>query len=333
MSESATVSFLRALGGDRVARPPIWFPPAAEAEPLDALLAPGFVAERTLEPVRVLGVDAAGLYTSAAVVLHLAGIAVEQMPGRGPVVDAPVRRASEVLGLRPLEQDALEPIRQAASRATAALDGVPLVGIAPAPFTLASLLVEGAASHEHLRARTLMYADPHAWAGLLNWCADVTGAFLRAQVEAGAAAVQLADPAVGALSRREYLKRVVPHTQRALSHLRGAVVPVIHSGTGAGEFLDLMAAAGAAVVGVDRRIPLDDAARRVDDSTILQGNLDPALLGASRATLRSHVADVLDRGLAARAHIVAFDGAVPAGTDPELLAWVVRAVHGDEPLD
>src|SRR5690349_1386847 len=195
----------------------------AGTEMLQACLDPALAAEITLQPVRRHGVDAAVFFSDIVVPVLLAGIDVKIVPGRGPVLEEPIRTASDVLALRPLEQEALAPV-------VAELGETPLVGFGGAPYTLASYLVEGGPSKEQLRARALMRTDPHTWATLLNWCADVTGAFLRAQVEAGASVVQLFDSWAGSLSRNDYQRRVAPHSRRAFAALRGLEVPKIHFG-------------------------------------------------------------------------------------------------------
>jgi len=248
----------------------------------------------------------------------------------GTVVDSPVRSPSDVLALRPIDPDALEPIAAAVAGAVAELGATPLIGIGGAPFTLASYLVEGGPSADHVRARAMMYADPHAWAGLLNWCADATGAFLRAQVVAGASAAQLSDPAARSLSRRDFQRRVAPHSKRAFDVLRGLDVPRIHVATGSGDVLDLVPGLGATVAGVDWRVPLDEASERLGGIVPVEGNLDPALLSAPWQTVAAHVDDVLERGRAAPAHVVNLGGDLPEGTDPDVLARIVRRVHGDD---
>jgi uroporphyrinogen decarboxylase len=295
-------------------------------EMLDACLTPELASEITLQPVRRHGVDAAIFFSDIVVPVKLAGVDVRIVPGRGPVFDSPIRSASDVLRLPPLDPDALAPIREAVALSVAQLGGTPLIAFGGAPFTLASHLVEGGPSKDQLRARTMMYSDPHSWAALLNWCADVTGAFLRAQVDAGASAAQLFDSWVGSLSRRDYQRRVLPHSERALSALRGLEVPKVHFGVGSGEVLDLMAGIADAV-GVDWRLPLDEADRRLGGGVPLQGNLDPALLSAPWPIVAAHVRDVLDRGASAPAHIVNLGHGVPPDTDPDVLTRIVELVH------
>jgi uroporphyrinogen decarboxylase len=294
---------------------------------LDACLTPELASEITMQPVRRHGVDAAVFYSDIVIPLKLAGVGVEIVPGRGPVIDHPIRTPADVAALRPLDPDALQPIRDGVAMTVAQLGTTPLIGFAGAPFTLASYLVEGGPSKDQIRARTLMYSDPHTWAALLNWCADVTGQFLRAQIEAGASAAQLFDSWVGSLSEANYVRRVAPHSKRALDALRGIDVPKVHFGVGSGEVLNAMYSIGVDVMGVDWRIPLDEANRRLGGAVPLQGNIDPALLAAPWGVLESHVRDVVDRGRDAPAHVVNLGHGVPPETDPDVLTRIVQLVH------
>ena len=294
---------------------------------LEACLTPELVREITLQPVRRHGVDAAIFFSDIVVPVLLAGVDVEIVPGRGPVIANPIRSASDVLALRPIDPDALAPISEAVASTVAELGTTPLIGFGGAPFTLASYLVEGGPSKDQLRARSLMYADPQTWAALLNWCADVTGAFLRAQVEAGASAVQLFDSWMGSLSRVDWQRRVAPHSRRALDALRGLPVPRIHFGLGSGEMLDLLPGIGADAVGIDWRTPLDEASRRLGGTVPVQGNLDPALLAAPWSVLSAHVDDVIERGASAPAHVLNLGHGVPPTADPDVLTRIVEFAH------
>lgn len=294
---------------------------------LDACLTPELSSEITLQPVRRHGVDAAIFFSDIVIPLKLAGISVEIVPGKGPVIEHPIRTAADVAALRPLNPAALQPVIDGIALTVSQLGSTPLIGFAGAPFTLASYLVEGGPSKDQIRARTMMYSDPQSWATLLNWCADVTGEFLKAQVLAGASAAQLFDSWVGSLSENDYVRRVAPHSKRALSALRGLDVPKVHFGVGSGEMLRAMHGIGADVMGVDWRIPLDEANRRLGGTVPLQGNIDPALLGAPWSTLESHVRDVVTRGQAAPAHVVNLGHGVPPETDPDVLTRIVELVH------
>lgn len=336
---TGTSSLVRAYRGDRPGTTPVWFmrqagrslPEYRELrvgnEMLEACLTPSLASEITLQPVRRHGVDAAIFFSDIVIPAKLAGVEVSIVPGKGPVFANPIRTAADVAALRPLDPESLAPIREAVARTVAELGSTPLIGFAGAPFTLASYLVEGGPSKDQLRTRTLMYTDPQVWATLLNWCADIAGEFLVAQVAAGASAVQLFDSWVGSLSEQQYVRRVAPHSKRALSHLRGFDVPKVHFGLGGGEFLGAMHGIGADVMGVDWRLPLDEAARRVP-GVPLQGNIDPALLGAPWRIVDAHVRDVMERGEAAPAHVVNLGHGVPPETDPDVLSRIVELVHG-----
>jgi uroporphyrinogen decarboxylase len=336
---TADAPLIRAYRGERQPTPPVWFMrQAGRSLPeyrelrvgnamLDACLTPELSSEITLQPVRRHKVDAAIFFSDIVIPIKLAGVDVEIVPGRGPVIANPIRSASDVAALRPIDPDALAPITEGVQRTVAELGSTPLIGFAGAPFTLASYLVEGGPSKDQQRARTMMYSDPQSWATLLNWCADVSGAFLEAQVLAGASAVQLFDSWVGSLSEQQYVRRVAPHSKRALSALRGYDVPKVHFGVGSNEVLAAMRDIGADVVGVDWRIPLDEANRRLGGRVPLQGNLDPALLGAPTKVREAHVSDVVERGRVAPAHVLNLGHGVPPDTDPDVLTRIVEQVH------
>jgi uroporphyrinogen decarboxylase len=294
---------------------------------LEACLTPGLATEITLQPVRRHGVDAAILFSDIVVPLRLAGVGVEIVAGTGPVVDQPVRSAADVAALPPLDPAALAPIIQAVSETTAALGSTPLIGFAGAPFTVASYLVEGGPSREHLRTKALMHADPHTWHALAGWVGGITSAFLRAQVLAGASALQLFDSWAGALSLADYQAFVAPHSARVLSSVADLGVPRVHFGVGTGELLVAMRDAGADVMGIDHRVGLDLANVRLGGVTPLQGNIDAALLFAGREALHAHTADVIRRGAQAPGHVVNLGHGVPPDTDPDVLTELVEFVH------
>jgi len=337
---TAVAPLVRAARGDRPAAPPVWFmrqagrslpeyrASRAGTEMLDACLDPALAAELTLQPVRRHGVDAAVFFSDIVIPVLLAGVPVRIVAGRGPVFDEPVRDAAAVRALPPLDPEALAPISEAVALVVAELGATPLIGFGGAPFTLASYLVEGGPSKDQSRARAFMHADPESWDALLGWCADVTGAFLRAQVEAGASVVQLFDSWAGSLSRADWAERAAPHSRRALAAVEGAGVPRIHFGLGLAEMLDLIPGVGADVVGIDWRLPLDEASRRLGHAVPLQGNVDPALLAAPWPVLEAHVREVLARGAAAPAHIVNLGHGVPPETDPDVLSRIAELVHG-----
>ncbi|MBM9467341.1 uroporphyrinogen decarboxylase [Nakamurella leprariae] len=297
---------------------------------LESCLRPELAAEITLQPVRRHDVDAAVLFSDIVVPLKLAGVDVDIVAGVGPVMGSPVRTAADVAALPELDPAALAPVAAAAALTVAELGGVPLVGFAGAPFTLASYLVEGGPSREHLHTRALMHADPDTWHRLAAWTAQVTGAFLQAQVQAGASAVQLFDSWAGALSLPDYERFVRPHSAAVLAAIGRTGVPRVHFGVNTGELLVAMRDAGADVIGVDHRVPLDVASARLGHRTPVQGNIDPALLFAGDTALHEHTRDVLRRGRSAPGHVVNLGHGVPPETDPEVLTRLVAFVH-DQP--
>jgi len=343
----ADAPLLRALRGDRPERPPVWFMrQAGRSLPeyrelrvgtrmLDACLTPDLAAEITLQPVRRHGVDAAIFFSDIVVPLRLAGVEVEIVPGKGPVFADPVRSVADVARITAIDPAdmiaAADPIREAVATVVAELGDTPLIGFAGAPFTLAAYLVEGGPSKEHLRARAMMHADPEAWHALADWLGRIAAGFLEVQVDAGASAVQLFDSWAGSLASADYRTHAAPHSTTALAGVRARSdggVPVIHFGVGTGPFLDAMRLDGLAdAVGVDWRMPLDDAARIVGPDTTLQGNIDPALLQAPEAVLDAHVDDVIARGRAARAHVLNLGHGVPPDTDPGVLTRIVARAH------
>ncbi|KIP89159.1 uroporphyrinogen decarboxylase [Microbacterium sp. MEJ108Y] len=330
---------LRALTGPRPEHAPVWFMrQAGRSLPeyrelrvgtrmLDACLTPDLAAEITLQPVRRHGVDAAVFFSDIVIPLRLAGVEVEIEAGRGPVFANPVRTAGDVdriTSIDPLSLDG-SAIAEAVGIVTAELGETPLIGFAGAPFTLAAYLVEGGPSKEHLRARAMMHADPDSWNRLAGWLAQVSRRFLEIQRDAGASVVQLFDSWAGSLSTADYRAFVAPHSKVALD---GIGVPSIHFGVGTGPFLDDMRLDGIADgVGVDWRLPLDEAAAILGPDVSVQGNIDPALLSAPWPVLEAHVRDVVERGRAARGHIVNLGHGVPPETDPDQLTRIVELVH------
>ncbi len=337
---TAGSALITAYRGGRPATRPIWFMrQAGRSLPeyraargstgmLQACLTPDLAAEITVQPVRRHRVDAAILFSDIVVPLKLAGIDVEIVPGTGPVVAHPIRTTDDVRRLPMLEPDALQPISAAAAATVDQLGGTPLIGFAGAPFTLASYLVEGGPSREHLRTKALMHGDPDTWHALMSWVAGVTTAFLRVQALAGASALQLFDSWAGALSLPDYQGYVAPHSAAVLAGVADLGVPRVHFGVGTGELLVAMRDAGADVMGIDHRVPLDTANVRLGHRTPLQGNIDPALLFAGPAALHQQAADVIRRGAGAPGHVVNLGHGVPPDTDPDVLTRLVEFVHG-----
>lgn len=332
---------LRALAGEAPERTPVWFMrQAGRSLPeyrelrvgtrmLDACLTPELASEITLQPVRRHGVDAAVFFSDIVIPLRLAGVDVEIEPGRGPVFADPVRTASDVDRLVAVDPASLDgaAIAEAVRLTVAELGTTPLIGFAGAPFTLAAYLVEGGPSKEHLRARAMMHAEPESWHRLAGWLAELSRVFLGVQRDAGASVVQLFDSWAGSLSPDDYRAFVAPHSRAVID---GIGVPTIHFGVGTGPFLlDMRLDGVASAVGVDWRMPLDDAIDALGPDVAVQGNIDPALLQAPWPVLASHVRDVIDRGRGAKGHILNLGHGVPPETDPDQLTRIVELAHGE----
>ncbi|WP_144627680.1 uroporphyrinogen decarboxylase [Arthrobacter woluwensis] len=330
---------ITAYRGGKPTRRPVWFmrqagrslPEYREARQgismLDSCLKPELAAEITLQPVRRHDVDAGIFFSDIVIPLKLAGVGVDIVPGVGPVLENPVRTAADVAALPKLTWEALEPIRQAVRLTVEELGSTPLIGFAGAPFTLAAYMVEGRPSRDHLGPRTMMHADPETWKALADWAADASGLFLQAQLEAGASAAQLFDSWAGSLGLADYERYVVPASARALDAVRGLGAPLIHFGTGTSELLPAMHRVGVDVMGVDYRLPLDEANRRLGGAVPLQGNIDPALLPAPWEVLEAHVREVIAAGASAPGHVVNLGHGVPPETDPAVLTRVVELIH------
>ncbi|MCB2412529.1 uroporphyrinogen decarboxylase [Demequina sp. TTPB684] len=343
---AAASDLIRALRGDRPERTPVWFmrqagrslPEYRQARQgttmLEACVNPALVAEITAQPVRRHGVDAGIFFSDIVVPLLLAGVDVAIEPGVGPVFGKPIAGAADIAALPPLGaagdggtfDRSLDVVRSSVTASLEQLGDVPLIGFAGAPFTLAAYMVEGRPSRDHLAARRLMISDPEAWDALMAWAADAAGLFLRAQVLAGASAVQLFDSWAGSLPRERYAAHCAPASAKAFAHVADLDVPRIHFGTHTGHLLEDMYAAGATAMGIDVTVPLEDAARRLP-GVPLQGNIDPAVLGAPWEAIESHVRDVVTRGRAAPAHVVNLGHGVPPDADPAVLTRIVEFVH------
>lgn len=330
---------VRAAFGRPGPRPPVWFmrqagrslpeyrQVRAGTSMLEACRTPDLIAELTLQPVRRHGVDAAILFSDIVVPLAAVGVGVDIVSGVGPVVDKPIRTMSDVDRLRPLEPSDVPYLSQAVSALVSELGATPLIGFAGAPFTLASYLVEGGPSRDHARTKALMRGEPALWHSLLTRLATISATYLKVQVDAGAAAVQLFDSWAGALSAADYEQFVLPHSRAVLESLSGRGVPRIHFGVGTGELLALMRAAGADVVGVDWRVPLPEAVRRIGPGAVLQGNLDPALLLAEWPVVDAEVRRIVTEGHYADGHIFNLGHGVLPETDPDVLTRVVALVR------
>ena len=333
--------FLSACRLQQVDRTPVWFMRQAgrylpeyrelrgDRDILETVRAPELAVELTLQPLRRMEVDAAVLFSDIMVPLVGVGVGVRVEPGTGPVVEEPIRSATDLRRLRPLVPEADVPHVLEAIRLLRKELKVPLIGFAGAPFTLASYLVEGGPSRAHVRTKALMYADAATWSALMDALAAIAVAHLRAQVEAGAQVLQVFDSWAGALAPADYEAFVLPATRRVFDGLADLDVPAIHFGVGTGELLPLMRRAGGDVIGVDWRVPLDVAWERIGPDRGVQGNLDPTACLAPREVVERKVREVLGRAGGRAGHVFNLGHGVLPGTDPDTLRLIVDLVHGE----
>ena len=336
-------TLLRAARGEPVPHTPVWFMrQAGRSLPeylalregvamLDACSDPEMIVEITLQPVRRYGVDAAIFFSDIVLPLKALGVDLDIVPGVGPVVASPVRTLDDVAAIPDLTPDHLDFITTAVQGLVGELAGLnggtPLIGFAGAPFTVASYLVEGGPSKEHAKTKAMMFGAPEVWEALMRKIAGIAAVFLETQVAAGASAVQLFDSWAGALTPDDYARHVQPHSAGVLARVGELGVPRIHFGVGTTNLLDLMGEAGADVVGVDWRTPLDRAIPLVGDRAV-QGNLDPTLVFAPTGVMTARAAEIIEAGRAARGHIFNLGHGVIPSTDPDQLARLTAFVQG-----
>jgi uroporphyrinogen decarboxylase len=311
-------AFIRAARLESVEHTPVWFMrQAGRVLPeyravrerwslVEICRQPELCAEVTLQPLRRMDLDAAVVFADIMLPLIGLGVDIEIVEHVGPVVARPIRAFADLDVLRPIEPAAdvpflLETLRLVKAELGPA--GPAVLGFAGAPFTLASYLVEGKPTRDFVRTKSLMYGDPALWHAMMERLSTITISYLDAQAGAGADALQLFDSWIGALSPDDYARYVQPHVRRIFAALAPRGMPLIHFGTNTATLLGLMKDDGGNVMGVDWRIPLDEAWTRVGHGLGIQGNLDPAALFAPRDVMEAKADDVLRRAAGRPGHI------------------------------
>jgi uroporphyrinogen decarboxylase len=332
--------FLRACRREQVDMTPVWFMRQAgrymaeyralreRYSLLEICSHPELAVAVTLQPVDVIEVDAAILFSDLLLPFTPLGLRFDFVKGEGPAVENPVRSAADVRRLRDVEpREALAHVLETIRLLRGELEGrVPLIGFGGAPFTLAAYAIEGGPSTSYTRTKTFMYSEPRAWHQLCDRFASLIADYMHAQIEAGVQAVQIFDSWAGALSRADYREFAQPHSRRIFESLAGTGVPLIHFGVGTGAILSELAEAGGDVIGVDWRLPLDEAWERLGDRGI-QGNMDPALLLGPADRIFAGASDVLNRARRRPGHIFNLGHGVLPGTPIERVQELARYVH------
>jgi uroporphyrinogen decarboxylase len=296
---------------------------------LEICARPEVATEVTLQPVLAHGVDAAILFADILLPLEPMGAPFEFAKGEGPVVYHPVRSKADVDKLQLIDpEESLGHVMEAIRLIRRELDGkTPLIGFAGAPFTLSSYLIEGGKSANYAKTKGMMYGEPQIWAELMTKLTEVVRRYLRAQVAAGAQAIQVFDSWVGDLGPTDYREFIQPYLRPLFEDLQTLGVPVIHFGTGTGSLLELQRDTGGTVIGVDWRTPLGDARRRLGNGVAVQGNLDPLVLAAPRPFIEKRVREVIDQAGPEPGHIFNLGHGILPHIPPENVRFVRELVH------
>ncbi|MDN5294185.1 MAG: uroporphyrinogen decarboxylase [Eubacteriales bacterium] len=290
---------------------------------------PEVACEVTLQPVEKLGVDAAILFADILLPVEGMGLKLEFAKDEGPVIHNPVRTEKDVENLRIIDpEEDTGYVMAAIALIRRELAGkVPLIGFSGAPFTLASYMIEGGGPRDYKNCKKMMWQAPDLWHRLMKKIAKVVLLYLKAQIKAGAQAVQMFDSWVGALSPEDYREYVLPYSRYVLEGLKEEGVPVIHFANNASSMLELVAEAGGDVIGVDWRIDLDKAWERIGYDRAIQGNLDPMALFAPPKVIREKVKRILERAGNRPGHIFNLGHGIHKETPVENVIALVEAVH------
>lgn len=332
--------FLRACRRESVDCTPVWFMRQAgrymseyrdlrtKHSILELCKTPELAARVTLQPIDRFPLDAAIIFADILLPLEAMGLQLEFAEGEGPVIHNPVRDRAGVDRLKMIDGDELQYVAEAVAVARRMLNGrVPLIGFAGAPFTLASYAIEGGSSRNYVLTKQMMYREPEAWHRLMDKLARVVVGYLRRQIKAGAQAIQIFDSWVGCLSAGDYAEYVMPHVQLIFDGLKHEGVPMIHFGTGTTAILGAMRKAGGTVMGVDWRVPLDDAWATVGHDIAVQGNLDPVALFGPPHEIERRVEDILRRAGGRPGHIFNLGHGILPQTPVDHVAATIEMVH------
>ncbi|MHB1323193.1 MAG: uroporphyrinogen decarboxylase [Coriobacteriia bacterium] len=303
---------------------------------LEMCRTPELAVEVTLQPVDLIGVDAAILFSDILVPFPGMGLDLEFAAGEGPVIHNPVRTVEDVRRLRvadPIEDTGyvMEAIRILRGELE---NKVPLIGFGGAPFTLASYMIEGHGTRDYEYTKALMWSEPKAWDELMTKIGDTVIAYLSAQIDAGAQAIQVFDSWIGYVAPRDYERYVLPHSKRVIdaltTHGRKVVaegVPIIHFPNGATSMLDLTQQAGGDVIGIDWRIDMARAVQVIDERFAIQGNIDPVALFAPEDELEHMVVEILEAVGTRPGHIFNLGHGIHKTSDPDKARAMIRFVH------
>jgi uroporphyrinogen decarboxylase len=289
---------------------------------------PALAADVTITAAERLGVDAAIIFADLLLPLEVMGLDFEFVEGDGPKIARPIRDAGAVAQLKTDRADELEYVAESIQVVARHFgERLPVIGFCGAPFTLASYTIEGGGSRNYVHTKSLMYRDPEAWDELMRRLIRVLSPFAAAQARAGADAIQVFDSWVGCLSPHDYLRFVLPHTRTLIAEIKATGVPVIYFGTGTATLLDAIKQTRAEVIGLDWRIPIDEAFEKLGSKFAIQGNLDPVALFAPEAELRKQAREVLKSAAGRPGYIFNLGHGILPDTPVENVLALVDEVH------
>lgn len=334
-------TFLRACRGEGVDYTPIWImrqagrylpqyqKVRAKVDFLTLCKTPELAAEVTLQPVDILGVDAAILFSDILIPVEAMGMKLRFLERKGPVLNRPIRTERALKRLKQIEPeedipfvlDTIKILRKALRRK------VPLIGFAGAPFTLATYMIEGGSSKNFLNTKTMMLSELQLFHNLMDKITGATETYLSAQIKAGVQAVQMFDSWAGALAPDDYRAFSLPYVKRIINNLRPLGVPIIYFVNNCGGLLELARTSGADVIGIDWRVDIGKAITRLGREVSVQGNLDPVALFSDEKVLERKVQDILKKGRRARGHVFNLGHGILPQTPPDMARALVEMVH------
>ncbi|NOX26327.1 MAG: uroporphyrinogen decarboxylase [Deltaproteobacteria bacterium] len=335
-------TFLKACRGEETDYTPIWIMRQAgrylpeyhtvrdKVTFLELCKTPELAAEVSIQPVDIIGVDAAIMFSDILVPIEKMGAHLEFREKQGPVFPSPIRDQAAVdrLGI-PDPEDDLGYVMDTIRILRRELEGkAPLIGFSGAPFTLATYLIEGGSSRTFLNTKMMMYNDPGLYKSLMDKITDCTTTYLKGQIAAGVQALQIFDSWVGILAPCDFAEFALPYVNRIITELKKVSdIPIIYFANNGATLIEQSLTSGADVLGIDWRINLSDVVKRVDGRAAIQGNMEPLALFLPPDKLEKRIANVLEEAKGARGHIFNLGHGIVQQTDPEKAKLAVELVH------
>jgi uroporphyrinogen decarboxylase len=334
-------TFLRACRGEKVEYTPVWLmrqagrylpqyqAVRANVDFLSLCKTPELAAEVTLQPIEILGVDAAILFSDILIPVEAMGMSLEFPEKYGPTLSEPIRNKSAVdrLIVPDTEDDMPFIIETIKILREKLKNKVPLIGFSGAPFTLATYMIEGGSSKNFIHTKKMMFQNNRLFNYLMDKLTLTVTSYLSAQIRAGVQAVQIFDTWAGVLTPFDYKEAVLPYVKKAISELKKEGVPIIYFANDCAGIIKEIRKSGADVIGIDWKIDIGDAIKKLGKKVVVQGNLDPCALFLSREEIEERVKDILWKGEAAKGHIFNLGHGILPETPVENAIALIEAVH------